>query len=145
MSNRKNAKKAIKKPATRAAGTLDLHFGDKLRARRVMMVPKISQSELGGALGVSFQQIQKYEKGINRMSAAMMVQMAAVLKIEVQYFFDDLPNGASNHRKVDTPAFTGLALKSHGPRLIDAFLKIKNEKFRKAIADLAQTFAKEDV
>jgi transcriptional regulator with XRE-family HTH domain len=144
MSNRKNAKKTIKKPATRAAGTLDQHFGDKLRARRVMMVPKISQSELGKALGVSFQQIQKYEKGANRMSAAMMVQMAAVLKIEVQYFFDDLPNGVSNHRKIDTPAFTGLALKSHGPRLIDAFLKIKNEKFRKAIADLAQTFARED-
>jgi hypothetical protein len=79
------------------------------------------------------------------MSAAMMVQMAAVLKIEVQYFFDDLPNGVSNHRKIDTSAFTGLALKSHGPRLIDAFVKIKNEKFRKAIADLAQTFAKEEV
>ena len=145
MRNRKNTKKSIRKPATRVAGTLDQHFGDKLRARRVMMVPKLSQSELGKALGVSFQQIQKYEKGANRMSAAMMVQMAAVLKIEVQYFFDDLPNSVSNHRKIDTPAFTGLALKSHGPRLIGAFVKIKNEKLRKAIADLAQTFAKEEV
>ena len=50
MRNRKNTKKSIRKPATRVAGTLDQHFGDKLRARRVMMVPKLSQSERFGLL-----------------------------------------------------------------------------------------------
>ena len=65
-----------------------------------MMVPKLSQAELSDKLGVSFQQIQKYEKGVNRMSAAMMVQIAAVLKVDVQYFFDELPTVAKNTKEI---------------------------------------------
>jgi hypothetical protein len=71
------------------------------------------------------------------MSAAMMVQIAAVLKVDVQYFFDELPTGAKNAKEIKTPILIDMSLAAHGPRLIDAFLKLKTDKLRGAIADLA--------
>jgi transcriptional regulator with XRE-family HTH domain len=102
------------------------------------MVRKLSQGELAQAVGMSFQQVQKYEEGKNRMSAALMVQIAAVLKVEVQYFFEELPTGAKNTKKIKTPVLTEMSLAAHGPRLIDAFLKLKTDRLRGAVADLAQ-------
>jgi transcriptional regulator with XRE-family HTH domain len=142
LSNRKRAAKRVTKPNPRATGSLDVHFGEKLRARRLMMVPKLSQAELADQLNVTFQQIQKYEKGKNRMSAAMMVQITAVLDVDVQYFFDELPTGAKNTKEIKTPVLVDMSLAAHGPRLIDAFLKLKNDKLRGAIADLAQVLAR---
>jgi transcriptional regulator with XRE-family HTH domain len=141
LSNRKTAKRATKH-TSRATGSLDVHFGEKLQARRLTMVPKLSQEELGKALGVSFQQVQKYEKGVNRLSAAMMVRIAAVLKVDVQYFFEELPTGAKNNREIKTPVLVEMSLAAHGPRLIDAFLKLKTDKLRGAIADLAQSLSR---
>jgi transcriptional regulator with XRE-family HTH domain len=141
LSNRKSAKQAIKR-TSRATGSLDVYFGEKLRARRLMMVPKLSQEVLGAALGVTFQQIQKYERGKNRMSAAMMVRIAAVLKIDIQYFFDELPTGVKSNKEIKTPILIDMSLAAHGPRLIDAFLNLKTDKLRGAIADLAQALAR---
>ena len=137
MSNKKTAKRT-----SRATGSLDIHFGEKLRARRMMMAPKVSQSELANALGVTFQQIQKYEKGINRLSAAMMVRIAEVLKVDVQYFFDEIPTGAKNYREIKTPVLVDMSIAAHGPRLMTAFLKLKNDELRGAVADLAQVLAR---
>ena len=137
MSNRKTAKRT-----SRATGSRDIHFGEKLRARRMMMAPKVSQSELANALGVTFQQIQKYEKGVNRLSAAMMVRIAEVLKVDVQYFFDEIPTGAKNYREIKTPVLVDMSLAAHGPRLMTAFLKLKNDELRGAVADLAQVLAR---
>jgi transcriptional regulator with XRE-family HTH domain len=133
--------KRVVKLHSRATGSLDVHFGEKLRARRLMMVPKVSQEDLGAALGVTVQQIQKYEKGRNRMSAATMVQIAAVLKVDVQYFFEELPTGAKNTKEIKTPVLVEMSLAAHGPRLIDAFLRLKTDKLRGAVADLAQALA----
>jgi transcriptional regulator with XRE-family HTH domain len=141
LNNRKTAKRVIKR-SSRATGSLDVHFGEKLRARRLTMVPNVSQDELGKALGVTFQQVQKYEKGVNRMSAATIVQIAAVLKVDVQYFFDELPTGVKNTKEIKTPVLVEISLAAHGPRLIDAFLKLKTDKLRCAIADLAQALAR---
>jgi transcriptional regulator with XRE-family HTH domain len=141
LSTRKTGKR-VSKPNPRSTGSLDVHFGEKLRARRLMMVPKLTQAELADKLNVTFQQIQKYEKGKNRMSAAMMVQIAAVLDVDVQYFFDELPTGAKNTKEIKTPVLVDMSLAAHGPRLIDAFLKLKNDKLRGAIADLAQVLAR---
>ena len=137
MSNRKTAKRT-----SRATGSLDIHFGQKLRARRMRMAPKVSQSELANALGVTFQQIQKYEKGVNRLSAAMMVRIAEVLNVDVQYFFDELPTGAKNNREIKTPVVVDMSIAAHGPRLMNAFLKLKNDELRGAVADLAQALAR---
>jgi transcriptional regulator with XRE-family HTH domain len=137
LSNKKTAKRT-----SRATGSLDIHFGEKLRARRMMMAPKVSQSELANALGVTFQQIQKYEKGVNRLSAAMMVRIAEVLNVDVQYFFDELPTGAKNNREIKTPVLVDMSIAAHGPRLMNAFLKLKNDELRGAVADLAQALAR---
>jgi transcriptional regulator with XRE-family HTH domain len=108
----------------------------------MMMAPKVSQSELANALGVTFQQIQKYEKGVNRLSAAMMVRIAEVLNVDVQYFFDELPTGAKNNREIKTPVLVDMSIAAHGPRLMNAFLKLKNDELRGAVADLAQALAR---
>ena len=142
MNNRKKAKPVTKQGGPRSTGSLDVHFGEKLKARRRTMVPKVSQDDLAKALGVSFQQVQKYEQGRNRMSAAMMVQIAALLKVDVQYFFEGLPTGVKNTKEIKTPVLTEMSLTAHGPRLIDAFLKLKTDKLRGAIADLAQVLAR---
>jgi transcriptional regulator with XRE-family HTH domain len=108
----------------------------------MVMAPKVSQQDLGAALGVSFQQVQKYEKGVNRLSAALMVRIAQVLNVDVQYFFDGLPSSVKNYREIKTPVLVDMSLAAHGPRLMTAFLKLKNDKLRGAVADLAQTLAR---
>jgi transcriptional regulator with XRE-family HTH domain len=107
-----------------------------------MTVPKLSQGELAEAIGLTFQQVQKYETGRNRMSAATMVQIAAALNIDVQYFFDELPTGVKNNKEIKTPVLTEMSLAAHGPRLIDAFLKLKTDKLRGAVTDLVQALAR---
>jgi transcriptional regulator with XRE-family HTH domain len=139
MSDRKKAKRAIK-PNPRSAGSLDVHFGEKLRGLRLMT--KLSQDDVAKALGLTFQQIQKYEKGVNRMSAAIMVRIAAVLMVDVQYFFDELPTGVKNTKGIKTPVLVEMSLAAHGPRLVDAFLNLKSDKMRGAVADLAQVLAR---
>jgi transcriptional regulator with XRE-family HTH domain len=139
MSDRKKAKRAIK-PNPRSAGSLDVHFGEKLRALRLMT--KVSQDDVAKALGLTFQQIQKYEKGVNRMSAAIVVRIAAVLEVDVQYFFDELPTGVKNNKGIKTPVLVEMSLAAHGPRLVDAFLNLKSDKMRGAVADLAQVLAR---
>jgi transcriptional regulator with XRE-family HTH domain len=141
LNNRKTPKGVVNR-SPRAAGSLDVHFGEKLRARRVMMVPKLTQEELAEKLGISFQQVQKYETGVNRISAAMIIQIAAALNVDVQYFFDELPTGAKNSTEIKTPVLIEMSLAAHGPRLIDAFLNLKTDKLRGALADLAQALAR---
>ena len=133
MIGRKKAKRATKgRPAP-----LDAHFGEKLRVRRLMMTPKLTQDRLAKTLGISFQQVQKYEKGSNRISAAMLVQMAAALKVDVQYFFDELPTNFLKSKEIKTPALVEMSLATHGPRLIKAFLNLKDDNLRAVVADLA--------
>jgi transcriptional regulator with XRE-family HTH domain len=119
---------------------VDTYVGSRVRLRRDTL--GMSQGQLGDALGVSFQQVQKYEAGTNRISAATMVQVAAVLKVDVQYFFDELTTSVKNYREIKTPVLVDISLAAHGPRLMTAFLKLKNDELRGAVADLAQTLAR---
>jgi DNA-binding XRE family transcriptional regulator len=81
---RKRAKRDTRRETTRGTGPIDKYLGDGIRARRIMI--KMSQEELGEKLGVSFQQIQKYEKGVYRVSAALMVSVAQILNVDIGYF-----------------------------------------------------------
>src|ERR1700756_1386587 len=136
--SRKRAKKLVM-GTTRSAGPIDKYFGDRLRARRIMM--KMSQGDLANSLGLSFQQIQKYEKGTNRLSAAMMVRVAEILDVDVGYFYDEIPK-TKRSGEIETPALTELVLTLHGRRLIDAFLSLKTVRWRVALADLAHPLAR---
>src|SRR5206468_10570739 len=77
---------AAKKMKQRSAGKPDIELGKRIRLRRVEQ--KISQAELGDKLGVSFQQVQKYEKGVNRVGAARLQQIATALDVPVTFFYD---------------------------------------------------------
>ena len=136
--SRKRAK--LVRATTRSAAPIDRYFGDRLRARRIMM--KMSQGDLGKSLGVSFQQVQKYEKGANRLTAAMMVRVAEILDVDVAYFYDEIPK-TKRSGEIETPALTEMAMAAHGRRLIDAFLSLKNDTLRGAVADLAHVLARE--
>jgi len=136
--SRKRAKKLVR-ATTRSTGPIDKYFGDRLRARRVML--NMTQDDLGKSLGISFQQIQKYEKGTNRISAALMVPLAKILDVDIGYFYDEIPK-TKRSGEIETPTLTELALTLHGRRLIDAFLSLKNDKMRGAVADLAHVLAR---
>jgi hypothetical protein len=75
------------------------------------------------------------------MSAAMMVRIAEALNVDIQYFFEELPTGAKNTKEIKTTVLTEMCLAAHGPRLVDAFLKLRSDKLRGAVADLAQSLA----
>src|ERR1700676_3059016 len=137
---RKQAKRAIRRGLTRSTGPIDKYFGDRLRARRIRI--EMSQDELGEKLGVSFQQLQKYEKGTNRLSAATMVSVADILDVDIGYFYDDVSKTKGRKGEIETPAETAIVLALHGGRMIDAFLNLKNNKLRGAVADLAQVLAR---
>jgi transcriptional regulator with XRE-family HTH domain len=137
----KRAKQVTQGATARSTGPIDKYFGDRLRARRIML--KMSQEDLGKSLGLSFQQIQKYERASTRMSAALMMRVAEILDVDVGYFYDEIPK-TKRSGEIKTPALTELALTLHGRRLIDAFLSLKNDRLRGAVADLAHVLAREN-
>src|SRR5688572_24109892 len=74
---------------SRRANPIDIHVGSRVRFRRMLL--GMSQEKLGERLGLTFQQVQKYEKGINRIGASRLFDLAQVLGVSVQFFYDDAP------------------------------------------------------
>lgn len=71
------------------AGSVDMHVGHRIRLRRTLL--GLSQEKLGEALGITFQQVQKYERGANRVGASRLYDLASALDVPVSFFFDDMP------------------------------------------------------
>jgi transcriptional regulator with XRE-family HTH domain len=111
-------KTAAKRMKQRSAGKPDIELGKRIRLRRVEQ--KISQAELGDKLGVSFQQVQKYEKGVNRVGAARLQQIASALDVPVTFFYD----GDNKSREVESLLFLDSAFSL---RLLRAYSKIKDQ------------------
>jgi len=78
--------------SSKAATPIDAHVGARIRLRRTLR--GMSQEKLGQALGLTFQQVQKYERGVNRIGASRLFDLARVLDVPVGFFFDDMPAGA---------------------------------------------------
>jgi transcriptional regulator with XRE-family HTH domain len=114
---------------------VDVHFGHRMRARR--MILGLSQSELGAALDVTFKQIQKYERGVNRVSASVLEELAATLRVPVTYFVDGRPaeNGQRDGSKMDLTAFLATP---EGFALCTAFQHIESKAMRSAVINLLQ-------
>jgi len=110
---------------------------------------KISQEKLGEALGITFQQIQKYEKGTNRIGASRMQQIAAALKVPVSFFFEDapVPSGAEPTPGMAESGATSYVVdflsSAEGIELNRAFVRISNPVIRRKIIDLCRTLADE--
>lgn len=127
------------KPNARSPDPIDVAVGQKIRIRRRLL--DMSQDELGQALGVSFQQIQKYEKGTNRVSASRLQRMAAVLHVPATYFF---PNAGGDTTQVSEGAAVDVyrfIASDEGRALNMAFARIGSAALRKRIVGLVKTIA----
>jgi len=100
----------------------------------------ISQTELGNAVGVTFQQIQKYEKGANRVGSSLLAKIAAVLKVPVSHFFDNSASGSDG--PVSGPVVTDLLISPYAVQMLKAFAKLPSDKLRRSIVVLTESIAK---
>ncbi|HEU4659721.1 MAG TPA: helix-turn-helix transcriptional regulator [Pseudolabrys sp.] len=132
--------------AKKAPNPIDKHVGSRVRMRRMMM--SMSQEKLGDALGLTFQQVQKYEKGTNRIGASRLQQIAHILQVPVSFFFEGAPHLSSHSSgmsEAPSPAYVSDFLAtSDGLALTKAFMRIKNSKLRRRIVDLVEQIAGED-
>jgi transcriptional regulator with XRE-family HTH domain len=124
--------------AIRAPNPVDMHVGSRVRMRRMML--GISQEKLANALGLSFQQVQKYEKGANRIGASRLEHISRFLQVPVAFFFE----GASDASAVATSEENTRALindfasSPEGLRLVQSFAQIEDADVRRRIVDLVQ-------
>ena len=128
--------------------TIDIHVGSQIRARRLKLA--ISQPALADAIGVTFQQVQKYENGSNRISAGRLQQIAQLLGVSASFFFEgNLPDSnTSSMEAVLVPSTGQLLVFAATPdslALAKAFTRIGNVKVRRRIIDLIEQIAHRDV
>jgi len=125
---------------------IDVHVGSRVRLRRNML--GMSQEKLGESLGITFQQIQKYEKGTNRVGASRLQAIASILNVPVAFFFEDAPGREAGDAKglaEDSTTFVVDFLNStEGIQLNRAFARISEPKVRRKIIDLVKALAAED-
>lgn len=131
----------------KTADNIDAHIGSRVRLRR--LTAGISQEQLGGALGVTFQQVQKYEKGANRIGAGRLYRISRILGVPVSYFYEGLSyaNGAAQN---------GAEADRNGAEIVDfistpegfalnrAFSRIEHGATRRRLVDLVRTIAEAD-
>jgi transcriptional regulator with XRE-family HTH domain len=117
---------------------IDAHVGGRVRMRRLML--GVTLEKLGDALGITFQQVHKYEKGVSRISAGRLEHLSHLLQVPVPFFFEDSPAAKSNGRSPPqyAPAdeITGFMATRDGLDLAKAFMRIKNIQLRRRIVDL---------
>ncbi|WP_417453320.1 helix-turn-helix domain-containing protein [Kiloniella sp.] len=143
-------KKTLPKRITGVPNAVDVHVGQRLRLRRTLL--GLSQEKLGEALGLTFQQIQKYERGTNRIGASRLYDLARVLDIDIGYFFDEMTDEVS-HRSPgqirgmeaegeELPFQKDPMARRETLELVRAYYKIEEKTVRKRLLDMAKTLGK---
>src|SRR5256885_5991853 len=129
--------------STKAPNPVDKYVGSRVRMRRIML--GMSQEKLGEALGLTFQQVQKYEKGTNRVGASRLQQISEILQVPVSFLFDGGPSGgagADGFSEGSSPAYVSDFLAtSEGLALTRAFTRISDAKLRRSIVELVEQVA----
>jgi transcriptional regulator with XRE-family HTH domain len=120
--------------AKKAPNPTDKHVGARVRMRRMML--GMSQEKLGDSLGLTFQQVQKYEKGANRIGASRLQQIAGILQVPVSFFFEGAPAAPGQ-------PLEGFA-EAPSPAYVKAFMGIKDAKLRRRIVDLVEQIASDE-
>jgi len=122
---------------------IDKHIGSRVRMRRIMLA--MSQEHLADALGITYQQVQKNEKGTNRIGASRLQQLSQILQVPVAFFFEGAPNASaphdSNESALSMAEIDDFVSDSDGLRLIGAFMRIDNAALRRRIVMLVQEIA----
>lgn len=121
----------------RRADQRDAEVGRRVRSRRLEQ--RLSQTELANAVGVTFQQVQKYEKGVNRIGAGRLQRIAEALSVPITFFFSE---GKAAAAKDDSSIF-GMMQTSGAVRIVKAFHKIKSRKARELLVGMAEEMANE--
>ena len=134
--------------AKKAPNPTDKHVGSRVRMRRMML--GMSQEKLGNSLSLTFQQVQKYEKGTNRIGASRLQQISQILQVPVSFFFEGAPSAHIASRsegmgEAPSPAYVSDFLAtSDGLALTKAFMRIEDSKLRRRIVDLVEQIAARD-
>ena len=143
--------------AKKQPSSIDAHVGSRVRLRRMLI--GMSQEKLGELLGLTFQQVQKYEKGANRIGASRLFDISQILAVPVSYFFDDVPDEvASQHRLMNGnahgnghykdlesgPHMMEFVSSAEGFQLIRAYTKITDPRVRKRVLDLVKSLTGDD-
>ena len=123
--------------------TFDQELGRRIRAHRLRL--GYSQEKLGAMLGLTFQQVQKYEKGSNRIGASRLQQISQILQVPVAFFFEGaplMPGETSGFTEAPSPLYvTDFLATSDGLALVKAFMRISNSKLRRRIVELVEEMA----
>lgn len=135
---------------SRRANPMDVHVGSRVRLRRMLL--GMSQEKLGEHLGLTFQQVQKYEKGVNRIGASRLFDLAKVLGVPVQFFYDEAPSGAQSAgaaipgfaEQPDETYVVDFLGTREGLELNKAFARIADPKVRRSIVDLVRSLANDE-
>src|SRR6266700_3527234 len=134
------------KMAKKVPNPIDTHVGKRVRMRRMML--GLSQEKLGDALDLTFQQVQKYEKGTNRIGASRLQHISHILQVPVAFLFDGAPHVPGQPKGVGeapSPAYVSDFLStSDGLSLIKSFTRIKEPKLRRSIVNLVGQIAGDD-
>jgi transcriptional regulator with XRE-family HTH domain len=124
------------------ANPIDAQVGNRVRLRRMLV--GMSQEKLGDLLGLTFQQVQKYEKGINRIGAGRLFHVAKILSVPIDYFYEDVTDANSMpgfaEDSANPPVMEFLST-GDGLQLNLAFMRIKEAKVRKRVLDLVKSLA----
>lgn len=129
---------------------VDAHVGARVRLRRTML--GMSQEKLAQALGLTFQQVQKYERGTNRVGSSRLYELSKILDVPIQFFFDEMPaeiaatarGGNANFAEAAADYEPDTLAKRETLELVRAYYRIKSPRVRKKVFDLAKTLGKGD-
>jgi transcriptional regulator with XRE-family HTH domain len=136
------------RPKIDTPSPVDLHVGGRVRLRRTLL--GMSQEKLGNAVGLTFQQIQKYERGANRIGASRLYDMARVLDVPVQFFFDEMPveTVTADYQPISGDTEPRSAVPDQDPmakretlELVRTYYRIPNANLRRKLFDLAKALA----
>ena len=137
------------RPSRGGPNAIDIHVGAKVHLRRNLF--GLSQTDLGKAVGVTFQQVQKYEKGTNRISASRLFNLSRVLDVPISFFFEDLSPAAAGAGKrrarglSEAPATAldfDVLSKRETIKLIRAYYRVTDPQLRKRVLDLLEAVGK---
>jgi transcriptional regulator with XRE-family HTH domain len=150
MSGREDREAAEEERGSRRPNPIDAHVGSRVRLRRMLL--GMSQEKLGERLGLTFQQVQKYEKGVNRIGASRLFDLAQILGVPVQFFYEEAPTSAAAHAEA-APGFAERPSESYvieflasreGLELNKAFMRVSDARTRRAIVELVRALAGEE-
>jgi transcriptional regulator with XRE-family HTH domain len=128
--------------AKKQANPIDIQVGNRVRIRRMLI--GMSQERLGDLLGLTFQQVQKYEKGVNRIGAGRLFEVSRILNVPVDFFYEGVNEGVLGGSEADGAPVMDFVSSGEGLQLSLAFMKIKDAKVRKRVLDLVKSLAEEE-